>query len=96
MDNYVTRAPLTGDAFKVDAAEVHTYLVNFMAGNNTAEVKMLPYMDSHNGRLDFKALKDHYEGVGVNAVNILKAEETIRNLFYSGEKKPHMLSLIHI
>lgn len=90
MDNYVTRAPLTGDAFKVDAAEVHTYLVNFMAGNNTAEVKMLPYMDSHNGRLDFKALKDHYEGVGVNAVNILKAEETIRNLFYSGEKKPHM------
>lgn len=90
MDNYVIRAPLTGDAFKVDAAEVHTYLVNFMAGNNTAEVKMLPYADNHNGRLDFKALKDHYEGVGVNAVNILKAEETIRNLFYSGEKKPHM------
>ena len=90
IDNYVMRAPLAGDAFKVDAAEVHTYLVNFMAGNNTAEVKMLPYAESHNGRLDFRALKDHYEGVGVNAVNILKAEETIRNLFYSGEKKPHM------
>ena len=90
IDNYVMRAPLAGDAFKVDAAEVHTYLVNFMAGNNTAEVKMLPYAESHNGRLDFRALKDHYEVVGVNAVNILKDEESIRNLFYSGEKKPHM------
>ena len=43
IENYTFQAPLYGEAFAVDAAEVHTYLVNFMSGNATAEVKMLPY-----------------------------------------------------
>ncbi len=90
LDNYITQAPLYGDAFRVDAAEVHTYLTNFMAGNEIAEVKMLPHAPLCNGRLDFRALQEHYEGVGVNAVNVLKAEETLKSLFYSGEKKPAM------
>lgn len=90
IENYILQAPLYGEAFTTDAAEVHTYLVNFMSGNATAEVKMLPYAQYSNGRLDYKSLKDHYEGVGVNSVSVLKAEETIRSLHYSGEKKPHM------
>ena len=90
LDDYVNRAALTGEAFEVDAAEVHTYIVNFVAGNNTAEAKILPHATDVNGRLDFIALRDHYEGVGVNSVNILKAEKVIDSLFYAGEKKPHM------
>ena len=90
LENYILQAPLYGDAFKMDASEVHTYLVNFMSGNETAEVKMLPHASFTNGRLDFRALQEHYEGVGVNAINVIKAEETIKNLFYAGEKKPAM------
>ena len=90
LDNYILQAPLYGDAFKIDASEVHTYLVNFMSSNETAEVKMLPNAPLTNGRLDFRALQEHYEGVGVSAINVIKAEETIKNLFYAGEKKPAM------
>ena len=61
-----------------------------MSGNETAEVKMLPHAPLTNGRLDFRALQEHYEGVGVNAINVIKAKETIKNLFYAGEKKPAM------
>lgn len=90
IDNYVLMAPLTGDAFTIDAAEVHTYLTRFMSGNTVAETKMLPNASNANGRSDYMALKDHFEGVGINSVTVLKADEIIRTLFYSGEKKPHM------
>ena len=40
IDNYVSMAPLSGATFAVDSAEVHTYIVNFIAGNNTAESKI--------------------------------------------------------
>ena len=61
-----------------------------MAGNDTAEAKTLPYSQYSNGRLDYKALQEHYEGVGLNSVSIVKAEKILESLFYSGEKKPHM------
>ena len=51
-------------------------------------------MDAHaaenNGRLDFIALQDHYEGVGVHAANMVQADQVLNNLFHSGDKKPHM------
>jgi hypothetical protein len=90
LDDYIENAPLTGEAFTRDAAEVHTYIVNFIAGNTTAESKILAYNDQRNGRLDYIALKDHYEGVGINAVDALGADKALENLFYAGEKKPHM------
>lgn len=90
IENYILQAPLFGTAFEMDASEVHTYLTNFMAGNDTAEVKMLPYIEYNNGRLDYKALQEHYEGVGVQPISVTKAEKTLESLFYSGEKKPHM------
>ena len=90
MENYIQMTLMQGEAYRVDAKEVHTYLTNFVAGNDTAEVKMLPHADEQDGRLDIIALKDHYEGTGVNALNILRAEDTIKNVFYTGEKKPTM------
>jgi len=90
LDMYVDSAPLSGEAFNVDAAEVHTYIVSFIAGNETAEAKIMPHANENNGRLDFTALYDHYEGVGVHAIDITKADHIIDSLFYAGERKPHM------
>jgi hypothetical protein len=73
LDDYVNMAPLNGEAFTIDAADVHTYLVNFVAGNETAEAKMQAYEGQNNGRLNYIALKDHYEGVGVHALDITRA-----------------------
>ena len=92
LDDYVNQAPLNGEAFNADASEVHTYIVNFIAGNETAESKIMAFADQADGRLDFKALQDHYEGVGINAIAIKEADDVIENLQYSGERKPTMWS----
>ena len=71
LDDYVAMAPLNGEAFVSDTKEVHTYLVKFITGNTQAESKMQPHLNATNGRVDFKALTDHFEGVGINSVDIL-------------------------
>ena len=43
-----------------------------------------------NGRADYNALKDHYEGVGATAKAVVSSEAGIQDMFYEGEKKPHM------
>ena len=90
LTDYVNQAPLNGEAFIADASEVHTYIVNFVAGNETAESKIMAFVDQANGRLDLKALQDHYEGVGINAIAIKEADDVIENLNYTGERKPTM------
>ena len=90
LDDYVDNAPLVGETFSSDAGEVHTYLVNLISSNAVAENKIMPFIADRNGRRSFQALRDHYEGVGANATAVVSAEEDIDNLFYSGEKKPHM------
>ena len=90
LTDYVNRAPLDGEAFDADASEVHTYIVNFIAGNEAAESKILANADRNNGRLDFKALQEHYEGVGINALAIRDADNIIETLQYTGERKPTM------
>jgi hypothetical protein len=90
LDDYIQCAPLNGIAFVIDAQEVHMYLTNFMAGNSTAESKMLPHSLAQNGRLDFRSLQDHYEGVGLNTRDITAADKIIESLHYSGECKPHI------
>jgi hypothetical protein len=49
LNDYVSMAPLNGEAFTINAADVHTYLVNFVAGNETAEAKMQAYEGQNNG-----------------------------------------------
>ena len=79
-----------GETFRIDANTVHTLLVNFIAGNETAEAKIQHLSNLNNGRKDYEALKDHYEGVGVHSKDITKAVDKIDNMFYAGEKPPHM------
>ena len=38
----------------------------------------------------FKRLVEHYEGVGIHAIDIREADEVLKNLFYAREKPPHM------
>jgi hypothetical protein len=90
LDAYVTMAPLNSEAFTIDATDVHTFMVNLVSGNETAEAKIQTYAPNNNGRLDYIALREHYEGVGLHALDITKAATILTSLFYSGEKKPHM------
>ena len=89
LDDYVDQAPLNGDAFASDAMEVHTFLTNFLVGNTEAESIIKVYQNA-NGREEWLALKLHYEGEGIYAHDIVQAEDDLSNLFYAGEKKPHM------
>ena len=79
-----------GEAFARDAAEVHTLIVRFITGNETAEMKIKVHESLRNGRTDWMALKEHYEGIGIHAFDIIEAEAILRDLFYSGEKFPHV------
>ena len=90
LDEYINRAPLHGAAYITDAAEVHTYLVKFISDNDVAESKIQSLATFNDGRRDFIALRDHYEGIGVNALDVTRADRTLDTLFYSGEKRPHM------
>ena len=58
--------------------------------NPVAEAKLVPHAHHNNGSLDFIALKNHYKGVGFHAINIFQADKILQDIFYSGEKKPHM------
>ena len=71
IDEYVEKAPLVGQAFTTDAADLHTYIVRFTSVNTVSEVKMVAHAAESNDLIDFMALKDHYEGVGVHTVNLV-------------------------
>ena len=86
----MNKAPLIVQAYLNDAAEVHTYIIKFTSGNPVAEAKMVQNSQKNDGRLDFIALKNHYEEVNVHAVDIVKSDNILQYLFYSGEKKPHI------
>jgi len=84
---YALQAPLEGDVFNNNSAEVHTYITKLSVGNITAESKVQANALLKNGQLDYFALRDHYLGVGINSIDIIKAEHLLDKLFYSGEKK---------
>ena len=90
IDEYVDKSHLTRQAYLTDAEEVHTYIIKFTSGNTVAESKMAQNSQNNDGRLDIIALKNHHEGLGVHAIDIVKADDIIQDLFYSGDKKPHM------
>jgi hypothetical protein len=86
LDDYVMMAPLTGDSYAIDTVQVHTFLANFVSGNDTAEAKIQGLPRPNDGRDAFKRLVEHYEGVGIHAIDIREADEVIKSLFYAGEK----------
>ncbi|KAI2507485.1 hypothetical protein MHU86_6977 [Fragilaria crotonensis] len=74
--------PLVGDSFAINTAQAHTLLVNlFVAGNDTAEVKIQGLQRVNDGREAYRRPVEHYEGVGIHAIDIREAHEVIKNLF---------------
>jgi hypothetical protein len=90
IDAYVSMAPLEGQSYAINTAQVHTFLVNFVSGNYTAEAKIQGLIRSNDSRAAFKRSFDHYEAIGTHAIDIRDADKVIKNLFYSEEKPPHM------
>ena len=84
------KSPLIRQSYLTDAAELHTYIIKFTLGNPVAEGKMVQNSQKNNRRLDFIALNNHYKGFHVRAIDIVKAENILQDLLYSGEKKQHM------
>ena len=50
LDDYIMNAPLTGQDFTIDAAEVHVFIVNFITKNDKAESIIKIFEDERNGR----------------------------------------------
>lgn len=59
LDDYVAMAPLHGDSYAIDTVQVHTFLLNFVAGNDTAEAKIQGLHRANDGREAFKRLVEH-------------------------------------
>lgn len=77
--------PLNGDAYLIEKAEVHTMIVNFIAGNKTAKAKIQTHNQPNNGREDYLALSNHYVGLGVLAFDVTKAEKIIDSLYHNSK-----------
>ena len=52
LDDLIMNAPLTGQAFTIDAAEVHTFIVNFITQNYKAESIIKISENERNGLKD--------------------------------------------
>jgi hypothetical protein len=85
LDDYFAMALLEGDSYAIDTVQVHTFLVNFVSGNGTAEAKIQGLPQPNDGRNAFKRLVEHYEGVGIQAIDIRDADEVIKNFFMPGK-----------
>ncbi len=90
LDDYIAAAPLSGNAYAINTVQVHTFLLNFVTGNDTAEAKIQGLRRANDGREAFKRLTEHYEGVDIPAIDIQEANKVLKTLFYGGEKPPHM------
>ena len=90
LDEYVANAPLTGDTYAMDNAQVATLIKSFVVGNTEAETKIQTLATPSDGRGIYRTLKEHYAGQGVYAIDLRDAEGLIENLYYTGEKRPHM------
>ena len=59
--NMWIKHPFIGQAYLTDDAEVHTYIIKFTSGNPVVEAKMVQNAQKNDRRLDFIALKNHYQ-----------------------------------
>ena len=90
LDDYYNRTLLQGRVFTHDASKFHLYIISLISENTVDEQKIFPYNDNVNVQEEFLALKDFYKGVGTNSKATISADNDIQELFYTGEKKPHV------
>ena len=90
LDDYVKNATLMGESFTIDAAEVHTFIANLIYQNEKYESVIKVQEEKRYGRKYWKALKSHYEGIGVYSNDITKTDLDLRTITYTMEDKPTM------
>jgi hypothetical protein len=78
-------SPLNGAVFKADARKVHQLLKSFLQ-SESAEQWIKPLARKQSGRLDLKALRDHYSGEGNTSRRIAAAERLRDSLHYKNER----------
>ena len=88
--DYVNNATLMGVAFTIDAAEVHSFIVNLIAQNKEAQSVIKVHEAERFRRKDWKESKSHYEGVGIYLNDITKSNLDLRTITYKGEKNTTM------
>ena len=80
FDNQVTMALLVlGDSYAIDTVQVHTSLVNFVSGKDTAEATNQGLQRQSDGRKAFKRLIEYHENVDIHAIDIHEADEVLKN-----------------
>ena len=80
-----------GEAYQLDASRVANIIQSLIAGNIQAETKVQTITaTTGDGGAMFKALDEHYLGVGVFAMETTAAEKVLETIYYTGERKPHM------
>ena len=78
-------APLNNATFRADARKVHQLLMNFLVAESVEQwIKNLA--SCVNGRLDMKALRNHYGGEGNASRRIATAEKLRETLHYKSER----------
>ncbi|CAJ1954073.1 unnamed protein product [Cylindrotheca closterium] len=87
LETYVNMAPHVGEAYVMDYAKVLVLFSKFILGNTEAEAILQAINIAGNGRAAFNALRTHYEGKGILASDIVKAEHTIKELCCVGKKQ---------
>jgi hypothetical protein len=85
LTSLVLRAPLEGPAFVADRRQVHQLLTGKVLGE-TAEEWIRDYKTRQNGRVDFEALRTHFEGEGNVSRRISQAEALRKSLSYKQER----------
>jgi len=86
LEIYINMAPLHGEAFVMDNAKVLVLLKKLIVGNTEAEATLQAINVEGNGREAFIALRTHYEGEGLLAIDIVEAEYIIKDMHYVAEK----------
>ena len=59
LDGYINNSTLIGEAFTIDAAEVHTFIVNLISQNEESESVIKVHEKERDRRKYWKALKFH-------------------------------------
>ena len=83
--NSIACAPLNGATLRADARKVHQLLMNFLVADS-AEQWIKNLASRVNGRLDMKALRNHYGGEGNASRCIATAEKLCETLHYKSER----------
>ena len=95
LDDYIMTAHLTGQAFTINAAEVHTFIVSIIMQNNEAESNNKIFEDTWNGQNDWTVLKIHCEDQGIYSNKYIQGRcRSKEPLLWWQEETPYVVDWI--